>query len=393
MIKHITKIKMRTQKPHFVITRINDNRTIWHLTAIIAAASILLLFITAFNVAGAATNPPQPPVVPNFSGLKVAGDAEIGGNVKMANGATITGKTTLNGDLSVNQNATIAGNTTLNGDLNVNAPNNVNLMSKGNGEYLLKLAKQIIDARGLYYRAIVNVNGDLSVNQNATIAGNTTLNGDLNVNAPNNVNLMLRKDGKYVLELEKRNIILPLPIKTAYDVSVNGNLFVDNNATIRGDTSVNGDLFPRGNIYLGTETGFDPNPNTLSISKYGDIDLAGVIKNSRTNNIGNVTIDDDVVITGNATLDGKLKRDDGSDYLEPIEVTTEFSLQNGKSQSIPAVCDTSKGYYPVSCSADTAGATMYKLWNDKTNGYCDLGALNKLGNTVTIKVKAYCMKH
>lgn len=289
---------MRTAKPHFIITRINDYKTIWRLVALIVAASLILLFVTAMNFAGAATNPPQGNVVPNFSGLTVAGTAEIKNKLITPNIDTF----------------------------NIDVQN-----------------------------GIKNTKGT-----------NVVINDDLNVTGKTWFDDYIDTPKIYTSSIES-------PMNS---IAMKGSVYLDpayflNAANIRGEF---GKSTP---VKLWSDL---TNPDH-------NFDIGGVIKNSGTTNGSAVKIDDDLQVVGT------IKRGDGvTNYLEPVEVTTPFNLANGVSQCIQAVCDTAKGYYPSACSGNFAGTKMYKLWAEKSAGYCDLCALNDLGSSVTIKVKSACVK-
>ncbi|MBI5152658.1 hypothetical protein HZA39_03930 [Candidatus Peregrinibacteria bacterium] len=374
------KNKMKIQKPHFTITRINDNRAIWHLAALIVAASIILLFVTALNFAGAVTNPPQGNVVPNFSGLKVKGLAELEGAISNPNGnVTISDKLDIGDSLHLD-NAT--GNIDMHGGVIKNSTSK----NGGNVQIDDKLVTTSLETGGALFNGGVTMKDVLQAFKGLSVGGQLT-----------DYNLQVAGKARFNGDVDAQGIIKNTgtanygAVKIDDELSVTGSLKNDD-VTTSGGSPVD---LP---LYIMDDVKINGTIKSMSgILKIADnLDVFGEIKNSSYNALEPnrpVEIGENLRVYGNVDVKGggKLMRD-GTNYFDYVEVTTSKNVTDGSVANISAVCNTANGYYPLSCSSEPQGTRVYKMWNNKSAGSCELLVLNQNGFATTVKVKAACAK-
>lgn len=356
---------MRTQKPHFVITRIHNDRAIWHLAALIIAASLILLLVTAFKTAGAATSPPQGNVVPNFSALKVQGNTEIGGKISNPSG-----------DVQVDDKLNVSDAATFLKDIDVKGGVIKNTGTANDGAVKFD---DIITVTGLK-AGLIGVISNLPILSVSNLSGSnsTTI-------AANAIG------GKPSLFLQPSAGNVTMGHANA-KIDLNSNIInITDNYKGPSDPS-QGAINIGSNIYL-------HKPNTgieqIRLDANDGKALSQIVDTRKiVNNFGDsIEIDDDVSISG------KLKRDDGTNYLDPKLrfATSGFSIPAGNYSVVTAACEA--GEFVIDCSLAT-GETGLKNWNEVVYGgamfnfgdSCAAGIYNPTAEVKLVSVAATCIK-
>ncbi len=424
------QIVCRRQTP-FVVTRINDNRTIWHLTAIIVAASMLLLFVTALNIAGAATNPPQLNVVPNFSGLKVAGDATINGLVKthdlentgeanlyevniinlfVKNAASflkdlvVTGKTTMNGGAGVNGSLDVKGSSFLRGDVYIASPNG-EVSIKGHPSFGITVDTPLYVKKSIFALDGLAVGSGKKLFASDISGGIDGINilDSINVDPAKILNVTFLRGG-LVGAVQPLKIMSDLFTSKDFDIggtiknSVGGKVNIGE-AVIGGDkakieTSQNtSSVDIKGNISLVDGSGLDSLTvdNSRIILQSGpsavQINNGGIITTGSIASSGNIATVGDISIGGT----GKLKRGDLTDYITTMNTSVSKNVDPGGFAKISLGCNVD--YEPVSCGIDasTTEIQVYSSYIFK-NTTCAVGVKNLSAALQNVTAYARCLR-
>ncbi|RMB58049.1 hypothetical protein EAX61_10550 [Dokdonia sinensis] len=238
--------------------------------------------------------------VNNASPTLLSGDLDVDGNVNLNNNLTVNGVTNLNDGLFVNN----ASPTNLSGALTVAGATDLNNTLIVDGETTLNSNMTVANASATNLTGALNV--DLATTLNNTLdvtnGAATTLSGTLDVDQATTLNNTLE-------------------VTNASATSLSGTLTVDGQSTLNNNvlvanaspTLMTGTLGVDGQTTLNNGLTV---ANASPVNLTGTLDVAGVTNlNDAVDISGLTTIDDDLVVTGSATL--------GSLTTENINITSD----------------------------------------------------------------------
>lgn len=349
----------------------------WRLVALIVAASVLLLFVAALNIAGAATSPPQGNVVPNFSGLKVSGPTEVIGSISNPN-TSGDSSVKIDDDLRVTKSADISGKSYFRDDIYIGSGKK-ELTISGYSSFGINFDTPVYFKKLVSALANVIVSGNLYVSNIAEGSANAGINilDSINID-PNKILNVTYLRGGLIGAVQPLKIMSD--IAATKDFDVNG---VIKNSTAGGVVKVSGGLDVSGDAVV-------RGPFT--------VESGGLYANGGASIFGNMYVSKQAdgsggmfTAGGDVKILGKLLNQDGTSYVDLKEAVSGSKIVKSADTYGEAVASCPAGYKILSCYGYAGDPGKY-LGNSSTIDACTAYASNPNKQLFAVFAYGQCLK-